>query len=473
MIEEHTEAVKAYIERNTYLEQFAEEVSPMVFYRDLFPEGSFEREAHQEDCKPNGIIRDIMGDRKVRTRILTDDLAEIKKLEDYTFALISPISFYGKRPRGVNASFCYAIAIDLDFVEKKQLMNLLHQMNIEYLPPATYVVNSGHGVHLYYFLEDPVPMYPNVQKTLKKLKHGLINRIWNEDTSLRPDAVQYAGIMQGFRAVGSPSKLGKEYLVKAFSFTGRRLSLLELNGYLGVLWKLEEKELTGLKRTTSCTLKEAKEKWPDWYQRRIVDGEKTGRWVVKRDLYDWWKTRIKSEIVVGHRFYGIFTLAIYAIKCQIPEEELREDAYDLLKIYAAMPATPDNPFTEEDVEAALMLYQESYVRFPRDDIKKLSGLEMPINKRNKRTQEQHVKVMRAVRDALYPDGEWRNKEGRPKGSGEKKDVVKEYLRENPEAKKAEVARKTGLSRTTVVKWYSIAQEELKNEKYKSSFNYTG
>ena len=49
--------------------------------------------------------------------------------------------------------------------------------------------------------------------------------------------------------------------------------------------------------------------------------------VYKRQLYDWWLHRIGDEIRVGHRFYGIMTLAIYAKKCGISEDELRRDAF--------------------------------------------------------------------------------------------------------------------------------------------------
>ena len=71
------------------------------------------------------------------------------------------------------------------------------------------------------------------------------------------------------------------------------------------------------------SIEEAKKKYPDWYERRVVRGEQRGRWTVKRDLYDWWLRKIETEIHVGHRFYGIMTLAIYAVKCGIDEDELR------------------------------------------------------------------------------------------------------------------------------------------------------
>ncbi|MFR3138427.1 MAG: hypothetical protein ACLTPC_00055 [Lacrimispora saccharolytica] len=148
----------------------------------------------------------------------------------------------------------------------------------------------------------------------------------------------------------------------------------------------EQQWLEGLMRKSRLSLAEAKEKYPDWYERRIVKKERRGRWTVKRDLYDWWLHRIADEIRVGHRFYGIMTLAIYAKKCDIDEDELRRDAFSLLKPYDDMSVEDINRFTKDDVVCALEMFNEDYVTFPRDDIAKLSGLTMPVNKRNWRKQ---------------------------------------------------------------------------------------
>ena len=139
-------------------------------------------------------------------------------------------------------------------------------------------------------------------------------------------------------------------------------------------------------RKSRLSLDEAKEKYPDWYERRIIKKERRGRWTVKRDLYDWWLHRIADEIRVGHRFYGIMTLAIYAKKCGIDEDELRRDAFALLQPYDDMSVEDINRFTKDDVVCALEMFNEDYVTFPRDDIAKISGLTMPVNKRNWRKQ---------------------------------------------------------------------------------------
>jgi len=43
-------------------------------------------------------------------------------------------------------------------------------------------------------------------------------------------------------------------------------------------------------------------------------------------------------------------------------------------------------------------------------------------------------------------------QGRPKGSGTKENLVKEYLEENPDHTPTEIAKNLGISRTTVYKY---------------------
>ena len=44
-----------YREKNAHLRQYLETVDPFEFYREIFPEGSFERKGHYEDAKGNAI----------------------------------------------------------------------------------------------------------------------------------------------------------------------------------------------------------------------------------------------------------------------------------------------------------------------------------------------------------------------------------------------------------------------------------
>ena len=447
-----------YREKNEHLEKFLEPVTPFEFYREIFPVGSFERKGHFEDEKGNGIAvtvpktagiaLGIEGDGKARRYTITDELSELSEIFDTDFTIMSPLSYFGRRRCGKNARYLYAMVFDLDGVGMPQLRDTLHQMNKDILPKATFVVNSGTGLHLYYVLQEPIPMYPHNQKCLKELKYSLTRQIWNRYTSTIKEP-QVQGILQGFRVVGSGSKLGREYPVAAYRLGGR-VTIEELLEFIPDS-NGEQQQILGLMRKGRLSLVEAKEKYPDWYERRIVKKERRGRWTVKRDLYDWWLHRIEDEIRVGHRFYGIMTLAIYAKKCGISEDELRQDAFTLLKPYDDMSVEDINRFTKDDVVCALEMFNEDYVTFPRDDIAKISGLSMPVNKRNWRKQEQHLRLARGQLAILRDMGEI--KQGRPVGSGTAQNQVSEWRQQHPEGRKADCHRDTGLDPKTIRKWW--------------------
>lgn len=474
-----------YLEKNVWLDDKYERVDPHAFYREIFPIGSFERRGHLEDEKGNGVgitVKEVLegsdetedGSERlgngvgmnikekgeVHRFVINDEHEMLDKLIGQEFAILSPVSYFGKSRVGKNARFLYAITFDLDGVGMPQLRDTFHQMNRGFIPAATFVVNSGTGLHLYYLLESPVAMYPQNQRFLKELKYILTRRIWNRFTSTIKEP-QVQGVLQGFRVVGSGSKLGLAYPVVAYRY-GKPVSIEYLLQYVpdtnGDLQRVTE-----ILGKSTLSIEEAKKKYPDWYERRVVRGERRGRWVVKRDLYDWWLRRIETEIHVGHRFYGIMTLAIYAVKCGIDEDELRRDAYRLLKVFDDMSYEESNRFTEDDVIKALEMYNENFVTFPREDIAKYSGIPIPPNKRNGRKRNEHLQWCRIVQKASDEvDGtDWRSGNGRP----DKEQNVREYMIAHPEViKKTEIAEALQINRHTVSKYYDMIRDEIDRQR---------
>lgn len=438
--------------KNEWLGQFFEEVKPKEFYRAVFPEGSFERAGHFEDGKANGIITIVEND-KAKNRIVFDDLSVIDEVKGAEFAVMSPVAYSGRNRTAANARWLYGIAIDLDGVEMPQLRDVFHQMNHDIIPKCTYCINSGHGLHLYYLLEKPVPLYKHLQDKLREFKYELIAKVWNRYTSTftEREQVQYQGIFQGFRMVGTQSKLGKRYPVKAFE-TGERVTIEYLNGYL----MDKSKAVTDFHYKSDLSLAEARKKYPEWYEKRIVQGERRERWHIKRDLYDWWLRKIKEGASVGHRYSCLCVLASYAVKCDIPEDELFTDAFSLLQFLDDMSDDEHNRFTKRDIMDAMQFYQENYVTYSRSEAERVSAIPMPANKRNYQKQADHLEEARAIRDIRMKrqDRDWREGNGRPKGSGEKSKIVEEWQRQHPDGKKADCIRETGLSKPTVYKWWS-------------------
>ena len=98
-------------------------------------------------------------------------------------------------------------------------------------------------------------------------------------------------------------------------------------------------------------------------------------------------------------------LAIFAIKCDISEEELKRDALALVPILDKLSndTDPKSRFTEDDALCALHGYRENFKTWGRDKLALVSAIPMPPNKRNYRPQSEHIRIMNAVRSST---SEW-------------------------------------------------------------------
>ena len=432
------------------------EVSYMDFYRDIFPVGSFEKKGVFVDGQYNGIAVSIQkGGKRTKRFTVTDDLDAIEEMAATDdFCLMSPISYAGKSRKSENARFMYALAIDLDGIETldqwqffMQQIERGHEMLsfVWGLPKPTYLVASGTGLHIYYVFERPVPMFRNIVEQLEVLKKRLTWQAWTQGASSLHDNVQYESLFQGFRMVGTITKLGTR--CRAFH-VGEKVTVEYLNKFVP-----EEYRTTDFVYKSDLTLAQAKKLYPEWYQRRVVEGHPKKTWTCKKDLYDWWIRKLSAGAEQGHRYWCIMTLATYAKKCGVSREELEKDAYGLIPLMN----TKGDAFTEDDVMHALEAFTDSYITYPIDTIVNRTGIPIEKNKRNGRNQAQHIKIMNAVRDVLYPNGEWRNEKGRPKGSGTAKNLVTAWRLQHPKGRKADCIRETGLSKPTVYKWWDSSE----------------
>lgn len=435
--------------KQKYLEKYFEEVTSKEFYRSIFPEGELQKREVYGDNKYNAIAVEL-GQDKIRRYTITDDLDMIDELlQSEHFIIVSPITYVGKSRNSDNARMMYALAIDLDGVNKEiNIIDLFHQIEkVEHLPRPTYTVISGGGLHLYYVFEQPIPLFKNIVQQLTNLKNDLTRKIWNGYVTDLNDKVQYQSIFQGFRLVGGVTKSGSR--TKAYK-TGEKVTVEYLNEFVFDI-KNQVKQFV---YKSNLTLEQAKNKFPEWYERRIIEQKPRGTWTCKRDLYEWWKRRL-MEIQEGHRYYGVMCLAIYAKKCGIAEKELEEDAFGMVERLDLLTSDEDNHFTREDVLAALELYNDNYITFPIDAISQLTELRIEKNKRNGRKLDQHIKMvnsLRVMRRDVLGENEYKNN-GRPTAQ----DKVIKWKQEHPNGKKADCIRDTGLSKPTVYKWWTSEQ----------------
>ena len=430
-----------------YLEQYFDEVEPLDFYRAVFPVGELEEQGTHEKGKYHGIAVELLPKeeekKNARRYIIYNDLKEIEKLLiSDNFIIISPISYIGKSRKSENARFMYALAIDLDGIVKKQnMIDLFYQQKNNHLPRPTFIVFSGNGIHLYYVFEKPIPLFKNIIKQLAKLKYELTRKIWNGYVTSLEDNVQYESLFQGFRLAGGVAKDGSR--TRIFSI-GDKVSIDYLNSFVE-----KEYRVTQRNYNSNLSLEEAKKLYPEWYEKRVVQDRPKGTWTCKRDLFDWWLRRLKSEITVGHRYYGVMVLAVYAKKCGISQEELEHVAFGLIDFLDKMTEEEDNHFTRQDVLSALEMYNDSYITFPIDTITELTDIPIVKNKRNYRKIKDHVKFMNTIKEFKKEIGEPMNI-GRPS----KAHIVKEWLRNNPTGRKVDCINETGLAKGTVYKYWN-------------------
>ena len=474
---------------------------PLAFYRDVFPEGFLqERWAEGErrsefDGKPNAIAlkfgpktrKQLVKGEKVDVPVIerftiTDDLEGVSALVKASIAenapvYMAPVSWYGRNNKAANARFLHAFAVDLDGVTPVKLGSVLKQMRNGHdpanekwvsMPQASYIVMSGRGLHLYYLLDRPVPLIPAVVPFLQQLKRRLTDVVWTDYTSEDGnEGRQYQGIYQGFRMPGTTTRLNghgvdakdtNKYEALAFMYAPdgasepRRVTLDYLVDYCGIRGKEIPGELYRILETKGgrTPIAEAKDKWPAWYERRVVQGEEKGGYDTNRGAYDSWLSRIEDEAVVHGRYFAVLALVAYAVKCNVPLEDLERDAYALVPALDKLSDDPGNRFTDYDVACALSSYGSNELRFWKNEYMCRRAKIVPHeNKHNGRPQGEHLKIARFARDLNYDEpGGWINKNGAPT----KRDEIRAYAAEHPEASQRAIAKALGVSPTTVNKW---------------------
>ena len=449
------------------LEYFgAYEVSDMELYGDVFKLGTGfltkageHRDSHEFNGNPI-----ILGsfDEKIRREMVFEDTFEeqLRRFQEQAdWAILNGLTYWGRVNDGQHQNKLCAFVFDYDIDKQKQVPKKLYNFlygafsESKLYPIPNYMVLSSHNVHLYYVLEEPLDLFPIVKTQAKKLKHELSRIMMNRYTTNieKPDA---QGINQGFRIVGGRTKGGEGVAyptVRAFRLNEHPFSIEELNE------RVPEDARVQPGRKSKYTIEQVKKQFPEWYEQVIVGGRRTtGRWVVKEDLYRWWLKKAYAEAVPGHRYYCVMALAVFAAKCGILDKgRVRRDAESLLEKFNDFAGA--EPFTKKDIKSALECLDLRFCNFSRKELESYTGVPMPPNKRNGLKQDQHLYLARRRKEDMKAIGlPMKNPEGRPKGSQNKdhpkKNAIRAYAAEHPDASHAAIAKALCVSRTTVIKW---------------------
>lgn len=212
------------------------------------------------------------------------------------------------------------------------------------------------------------------------------------------------------------------------------------------------------------SIEEAKELWPKWYQRRIVEGKPRKYFQYSRNLYDWWHNKLikGNEIKPGFRYFCTLSLVSFATKCGVPFEEVQKDLYELVPTLDEKTIDEDNHFLKEDVDDALKLYgTEKAYKFRRETISNMTNVEIKANKRNGRSREQHLafaREMKRVKEKI--DGK------KPRKTKDNKRVINNIAhslikyQSHPISHK-KLAEELEINIKTLRKWLPKAEEEAK------------
>ena len=420
-----------------WLSQEFPEVSPLAFYRDLFPIGELDTRNAMTKGKYCGVAVQVLG-KKAKRFTITDDLEPIQKLiKEDVFTVISPLSYAGKSQSKSMARNLYAITFDVDnLCANKEgfpvgIETLLRQIENKVLPRPTYIAVTGNrNIHLYYMLEKAIPCFSKTLDELTNYRAELTSTIWNRYITDLHEAVQQEPVTQAYRAVGTIRK-DKNGRVRVY-LTGDKVTLEYMNEFVSA----ENKVTHYIYKEDVTPSKSNKNK----------KNRELYHYTINKGFYTWWLEQIRTKAVVGKRYFCICTLAIAAIKTDTSLEELRNDAYELIPVFDSL-SPANNRFTKADVDKALSFYQPSYRYTRKKTFERMTGISMPEHKRNGRTKEQHMKYlngMNAVRRSL----------GENLGAGRptKEKLIKEFAAANPDMNYSQIARALNVDRKTVSKW---------------------
>lgn len=439
------------------------EVTPMEAYSDIFQLGSGLLQQAGETSgqfKTNPLIyMKNHNEKQGHYRIMYEDEFEqnLRMASEYDFAIMNCLTYFGRSNTMDRANKMFALAMDIDGQTDQTLeLFIRYAIAMHRFPQPNYIALSGSNIHAYWVYEEPVNLYPATKLQLKEFKYALTRRCWNGDTSTIKKP-QFQPLNQGFRPFGCKTK--KEGVcVRVFRCDAPKVTIESMNAALASYSpeSLVDPQLKYMPAKTS--LDDAKRQWPDWYERIVIQGDKPSNWAVNRALYEWFKEQIPEHGEHHHRYFCLMCLSVLGARCSFYDakknpnpvtfDEVKRDCYALKPILDDM--APGDPITENDIKSALEGFDVSLSRMKLETVSGMSGVPIQRTKRNGRKQEVHLKIARATQDVIDPDGDWRNKNGAPI----KANQVYDWRQANPEGNKSQCARATGLSRSTVIKWWN-------------------
>lgn len=422
-----------YREKNQVLAEFGEQVSAWTLYEDVFEDLSQE--------VPVVIIDEDENTKKIRTMTI-DDAVSFGICRNDT--LLGGCTYFNNWISKRSARTIHTFIIDYDNAYSGVLLNALQNdwksANGEPFARPTYIVNSGTGLHLYFVLEEPVPVYHRQTEQFDALYRALAIQQSRRVYAKRD--IQWFG--QDFRIGGGRNKYDWENTIFR----------------IGDKWNIDELgAAVGLKDVHFIRYGEPRQEKPEPKKKKVRRKKDSEGWKTNRAFYDYTLKKCKEKTKEGNRYLSMCALAAVAYKCGVAFEEVEADLKKLLPHYNK---GATRIIKEREIYSALKMYNDRAILTQRQSLENWQGWKYEPIKRNGRKQDVHLARCRKLQEIDYPDGEWRENNGRKS----KEQVVIDWQQLHPEGKKADCIRDTGISKPTVLKHWKTAKEleQLRQQK---------
>lgn len=468
--------------KSDILAAYGEEVSGDTFYQDYLFHELYDGEL-DTDYDYKVLVTEYDGEvgSKIH-KVDVDDLHQFLHLNDVA---LSPCLFYGNWRNKKLLNYVAAFVMDIDKLRPQNLQRFFMLFEQNRLLVPTFIANSGSGVHFYYVLDQMLKV-DSAHEADRMVAEAIYKSLYDDVIQKeRWIDAQRHWIGQDYRVVGSKTKLHQT--AQIFKI-GEVYTIDELIDHFGIKIDRTKKYATkGMIKYATNIAKDLKLEQPDFsnaketydfiaankaaayevrearrQQRKLRETKKIRRrfgkpvtWY-KNTLEEVYRRTQLGRTMPGYRFSTMKALAIIAFKEQVPRDVFIADIRELAAFWATCDWKGD-AFNLKNVEAIIRLYDGAvrYSNTSADTLEEWLGYDFRRVgvKRNGRNRNQHIKVMNAIRDIEYPDGSWRNKEGRPKGSGSAAGQVWSWRQIHPDGRKADCIRETGLSKPTVYRWW--------------------
>ena len=403
--------------KNLFESKFSK-VESKLFYEEMF--GNYVEQNNKDNGKTNIVVTSSKKNIYTRTRseFLENDFTSYMDKHDSVF--ISCCSYYGKSPSIDRLGMLHSFVVDIDGMTSiENYKNLLEQISTHSIPVPTYVVPSGHGCHLYYFLENPLKytlenkqyLYQityTISKALAKLAYNKhvstktrsagFNEDGKEIMVMDPDFIPPT---QGLRAVGSKNKfgikneafkVGEKYTNVMSIIDAISRSLFFLNRKVGTNDYFEAVEAFEAYYSNQNLLNFSKNKS---YEKPLINNQEIMFFI--KDF----EAKIINEVVPGHRFNSLTYLIIDYIKVKYSNEKIRKRITAIIKILNDKAIKNGQPLLTKNDETALFsmlnnraLYEGKPIR--KDIIESKTGLSFDAAKKKREAVNKEMEIIPVV-----------------------------------------------------------------------------